>query len=198
MPTSDAVNDDCPDTTVEREENSRASGWKKFSFGVSLAEKGEWMTEPADDSDDGGPIVLIASTVAWNSRARFNTSSRLLVMRLEGDAGRRLLVFRVPIRAGVWPTVAELATDIGLVKGVERFPGTGIAIGTAAGIWEASGANGSITCISTSTADVLVVLESDETLETCGGQETWDASIKTAFELVSVGGSEELLRVVDW
>jgi hypothetical protein len=102
--------------------------------------------------------------------------------------------------------VAELATDIGLVKGVVRFPGAGIAIGAAipAGIWvaEMSGANGSITCISTSTADILVASESDETLDTCGGKETWDASIRTTFEPASVGSSDELLRVAggasDW
>jgi hypothetical protein len=87
VPMFDAANDDCPDPALEREENSRASGWKS-SFGVSLAEKDEWMTELADDSDDGGPLALIASTVAWNSRARFNTSSRLLGVRVEGDAGR--------------------------------------------------------------------------------------------------------------
>lgn len=165
---------DCPDTTVEREEVSRTPGWIAMSFGLSPIEKDEWPRVLADGSDGKGPIALIASTVAWNSRARLRTSSRLLVARLVGDAGRPSLTLRVSMRAGVLPMVAELATDIGLVNGVLRVPGAGMAMGAVvpAANWaaEGSGANGSITCISTPRADMLVV--SDETLDTCGGRET--------------------------
>jgi len=96
--------------------------------------------------------------------------------------------------------VAELATEIGLVKGVVRVAGTGMAIGAAgpAATWAAglSCPSGSITCISTSTADMLLWLEFDGTLDTCGGSDTRVASIKTTFEPPAVDGSEVLLRVV--